>query len=912
MTAALQCLHDQPIWPGLSIRSVCWLLLLEARSLCLRKLGRFILLSEVIEELQASDDPLGQELHAELIKWQAGEDGQEGMRSLSITPGDIRSKGIIPVIEACVLNASTDLEEAGQNVICESIVYRNPGRFDPEVVAAARRRLRESNAASLTITSQDILLIASSRAKKRYTEISAEERAAYTRVSVTLRNLGELLRTNLKKPEHFEVRTTSGFNVNSGVRSYIPKDLWFSVSPAKNSKDLAGMPQLFLIVSERGLEYGFGASVSPSDFSQKTVKDLVRKAAPVVFDQLPSPASREAADLQNALEASGKWYFRRKHRLPPRQSEFPTLSGWLEFLQSPDGKKDAAGSISRYRLASEVDSVDLGEELGEMARLFDPLIDRDWQMPLSVEEDTPRHSEGRSTPEDDDLNGSYEFSQKLSTFLSTFGARRAETFGKKTDLSSAMEDLQGWLESVPAVQKRSTIKVKMSVGQGAWTKTPWIALLDSRETRSTQSGTYVVFLIAENLSVTYLTLNQGMTELRNRLGQTGAVEEMLRVAEKTRLVIPELQGAGFDLDNQIDLHSDTGAAKNYEIGTIVHRALPSDELPDDAVVHRLLEELLASYDRIIENRTDETVASDSEEKSGAYPSALEAYTIEQALEDLFLKREDFERYLDIWRAKKNLILQGAPGVGKTFLARRLAYSLIGTKDVQKVQAVQFHQSYSYEDFVQGYRPNGEAGFELKNGSFFDFREKAVSDPDGTYVFIIDEINRGNLSKILGELMLLIEPDKRGPEWAMRLPYAVQGEPDFFVPSNLYILGMMNTADRSLSVVDYALRRRFAFATVEPMFDSERFKTHLLAHGVPNDLVSKIGSKMGELNQAIESDRTNLGPGFRIGHSFFTPSVELDDAYSWYKLVVETEIYPLLEEYWFDAPEQADQWRDELL
>jgi hypothetical protein len=288
------------------------------------------------------------------------------------------------------------------------------------------------------------------------------------------------------------------------------------------------------------------------------------------------------------------------------------------------------------------------------------------------------------------------------------------------------------------------------------------------------------------------------------------------------------------------------------------------------------------------------------------------YTIDDALNELFLEKTDVERYLDIWSNKKNLILQGAPGVGKSFIARRLAYALIGFKDDRKLQTVQFHQSYSYEDFVQGYRPNGNQGFERKNGSFYEFRERALNDPNGTYVFIIDEINRGNLSKIFGELMLLIEPDKRGPEWATRLSYASEGEPSFFVPSNLYILGMMNTADRSLSLVDYALRRRFAFVAMQPMYGAAKYRTHLQAKGVSEDVITKIVNGMGELNQAIEADRTNLGPGFRIGHSFFTPTKDVEDAEAWYRRIVETEIHPLLEEYWFDAPETADQWRDQLL
>lgn len=747
-----------------------------------------------------------------------------------------------------------------------------------------------------SIKSEDVRLIASSRAQRKYAEISGEEREAYVRVSGALQNLGNLLKSKLMNSDRFEVRTTSGFNINSGIRSYIPKDLWFSVSPTANSRDLAGMPQLFMIVSERGIEYGFGASVSPSDFSQQTVKDIVRKAAPIVFDQLPSPDSDEATSLQSVLGSNGNWYFRRKHRLPPNQREFPALKDWLQYLQSPDGKKNAAGTISKYLGADEVDGVDLNKEVGEMASLFQPLIDRDWQ--------------GSPNAQELDLVGSNEFSERLSEFLRCFGEKRTGPFGLDTELSSAMKNLREWLEHVPAVVSRPSVKVTISAGKGGWTNTPWIALLDSRETQSTQCGTYIVFLIAEDLSITYLTLNQGMTKLRNDLGQRGAVEQMVHVAELARPLISDLHAAGFQLNNDIDLHSSTGAAKNYEIGTIAHLALQSNDLPDDQTMHQRLEALLEAYDRVIASRTEAATSFNAAESPE--PEIVEPYTVDDAVSELFLERHEVERYLDIWSNKKNLILQGAPGVGKSFIARLLAYALIGFKDDRKLQTVQFHQSYSYEDFVQGYRPNGNQGFERKNGSFYEFRDRALRDPDGTYVFIIDEINRGNLSKIFGELMLLIEPDKRGPEWATRLSYASEGEPNFFVPSNLYILGMMNTADRSLSLVDYALRRRFAFVAMQPMYGAPKYRTHLEANGVAEEVITRIVNGMGELNQAIEADRTNLGPGFRIGHSFFTPTKDVEDSEVWYRRIVETEIHPLLEEYWFDAPETADQWRDQLL
>ena len=290
----------------------------------------------------------------------------------------------------------------------------------------------------------------------------------------------------------------------------------------------------------------------------------------------------------------------------------------------------------------------------------------------------------------------------------------------------------------------------------------------------------------------------------------------------------------------------------------------------------------------------------------------EPYSIEHAIEGLFMQEEAFRRSLTIWRQKKNLILQGPPGVGKSFVARRLAYALMGYRDPSRVRTVQFHQSYSYEDFVQGYRPS-ESGLTLQQGVFLEFCEKARTDPNEIYVFTIDEINRGNLSKILGELMLLIEPDKRSPEWATKLAYAPAAEERFYVPPNVYLLGMMNTADRSLSFVDYALRRRFAFVTLRPEYGSDKFHEHLVGEGVPLEIIERIVKLMSFLNEEIAADKTNLGNGFCIGHSFFT-AVAIGDPLdeTWYKRVVDTEIVPLLEEYWFDNSQHANEWREKLM
>lgn len=289
-----------------------------------------------------------------------------------------------------------------------------------------------------------------------------------------------------------------------------------------------------------------------------------------------------------------------------------------------------------------------------------------------------------------------------------------------------------------------------------------------------------------------------------------------------------------------------------------------------------------------------------------------AYPIAKALEGLFLEPEEFTAILNTWGRRKNVILQGPPGVGKTFVSQRLAFALIGRREPERVQMVQFHQSYAYEDFVQGWRPNEQGGFVLRNGVFHDFCQRAAKDSSGEpFVFIIDEINRGNLSRILGELMMLIESDKRGPDHALPLTYSANAT--FFVPENVRIIGLMNTADRSLAMVDYALRRRFGFIDLDPAFGKDRFSQYLLQQDVPDDIVRRINDRMGRLNEAIRADRRNLGPGFEVGHSYFVPSGEeeaLDD--TWYEMVVETEVAPLLREYWFDQPSQLDQHLGQLL
>lgn len=286
------------------------------------------------------------------------------------------------------------------------------------------------------------------------------------------------------------------------------------------------------------------------------------------------------------------------------------------------------------------------------------------------------------------------------------------------------------------------------------------------------------------------------------------------------------------------------------------------------------------------------------------------YTLDDAERELFLSRSDIERLLTLLRHKKNLVLKGPPGVGKTFVARRLAALLVGQDSSRQIQGVQFHPSYSYEDFVQGLRPVESGGFARHDGPLLRFCKDALEDSQVPYVLVIDEFNRGNVSKILGELLSLLETDKRHPRYAVTLAYAHADEPPFHLPPNLHVIGTMNTADRSLALVDYALRRRFAFFELPAAYDTPRFAEELSKRGVAPKLRTRILTQMRDLNARILDD-PELGRGFVIGHSYFCGS-EPDCDEAWYRRILEFEIVPLLEEYWHDAPEKLGACKSMLL
>lgn len=279
----------------------------------------------------------------------------------------------------------------------------------------------------------------------------------------------------------------------------------------------------------------------------------------------------------------------------------------------------------------------------------------------------------------------------------------------------------------------------------------------------------------------------------------------------------------------------------------------------------------------------------------------ETYSKEAFLDDVYMTEQNYDALVALLKHKKSVILQGPPGVGKTYAARKLAHSIMGMKDDNRVEFIQFHQNYSYEDFMLGYKPVKD-GFELRYGVFHQFCKRAENRSGKDFFFIIDEINRGNLSKIFGELLMLIENDYRGD----KITLGYDGKP-FSIPKNVHLIGMMNTADRSLAMIDYALRRRFTFFEMRPGFSSEGFLRY--QRGLNNETFDDLIAKIMELNRAIEAG-DSLGRGFSIGHSYFCGAKTCTE--EWMRSIVNYEIIPLLNEYWFDDEKKLDDWTSQLL
>jgi hypothetical protein len=667
-------------------------------------------------------------------------------------------------------------------------------------------------------------------------------------------------------------RATSQFYPESGVRGFVPKDVWFAVYNARNRDEFIGMPQVFMIVSERGIEYGFAASIHPNDFSTPAVQQRVRTAMPKIFAALPSSASPEANALSTSLDRSGGWFFQRKTRLLPGVEAYRSLDDWLSFLKSSTG---SGGSISRYLTEDDLQrsDLDLTALLLETAEIFSSVMVR--VTPIPVVTKTVRRSVQTSFEE----------------FLSTFpDVRSQKTFGEHDELKKILNLIRSGLEDLPALRAHPHIRVSWSLGAGNWARVPWIALMDEQETTSTQRGTYCVFLFREDMSGVYLTLNQGVTETIDKHGRLEGRKVLRQQAQAIRSIVGAQISSRFKLDDGIDLRTEGGLGQDYEASTVGYSLYSKGAFPSDSELNDDLTILLAAYAKVL---TRETPPSSPPVPEPSGPALQPTYTIDDFVRESRLSNDRIKRWQTSLLRKQQIILQGPPGTGKTFVAERLARLLVsdtaGFWDI-----VQFHPSYAYEDFMQGIRPSVEGGalsYSIEPGRFLQFCKRA-EDTDAPAVLIIDEINRGNLSRVFGELMYLLEyRDKEVP--------LASGGSTFRIPKNVYLIGTMNTADRSIALVDHALRRRFSFIYLEPDYDV--LESHLSEHGLPVDSLIKT---LKALNAAIDDRHYSVGISF-----FLTDGRQLR---STLEEIWRGEIEPYLEEYFYDQPDKAKVFRWEAL
>jgi MoxR-like ATPase len=618
------------------------------------------------------------------------------------------------------------------------------------------------------------------------------------------------------------------------------KDYWCAVyPPGAGNKSFA--PQIAAIVLPRGIEFCFCLGAGEGSFANADDRLRNQRYFETVCERLRTLPEPFRAKLRALPE---DWRFRTRWRLPDAVGEFDTADAWLDFAGSQEG---AGASISKYLNVQEVieQRQSIADHFRDVIGIFSSILLYLDGFPVKQSND-----EIRARPPAE------ENPRRVWLVAAGEGARLWDRFRNEGEVAMGMSPL-GDLRQYQTRDAAAN------------------AIRAARDDDSEPiNDALACFEFAH-------VMRQGDTVYAKR-----GLDQVL--------------GVGFVLSDYI---YDPNRSEYKNIRKVRWTSIGEWQLPHDVrfPVKTLTD--ITRYDSL--RRTLEALTTSPEHRTrtdGPDISEELPFTIDDALVDTFITREEWVRILRAWSRKKNLVLQGSPGVGKTFLARRLAYSLLGRKSPMRVGMLQFHQSYSYEDFVEGFRPAPGGGLELRDGFFKQFCASARRDPENSYVLIIDEINRGNVSRIFGELLSLVEADKRGSEHGVQLAYSGPASQPFHVPQNVYILGLMNTADRSLAFVDYALRRRFAFRTVSPAFDRTQFADYLQGQGAPPETVEKIVDRLTKLNEVIAADERNLGPGYQIGHSYFcVQKTEEALGDSWYRDVIENEVIPLLEEYWAGVP-----------
>lgn len=457
------------------------------------------------------------------------------------------------------------------------------------------------------------------------------------------------------------------------------------------------------------------------------------------------------------------------------------------------------------------------------------------------------------------------------------------------------------------IQKVLNIKILKNGAKGRCSGQSYLSIMQALNKAFTQPN-YPVHSFPElSLSAWNTDLSQSKDEVENRTWKASLLNKIKALClkkESPYFTASELKENYLDVFKAERPESKTVTSSIY---FYLQKLRNDDEL-------KFLES--GNYEYLnFEKNESQTITEETVEESAPPPKLTHApYSISNLIQEgCFLEKAKIQLALQRLLDKKNLILQGPPGTGKTWLARRLAYCLIGEQAPERINAVQFHPNLSYEDFIRGWRPGKEGRLTLIDGPFINAVKTAINNPAAKYVVIIEEINRGNPAQIFGETLTLMEADKRTPTEALALSYSENPDEKIYIPENLYIIGTMNIADRSLALLDLALRRRFAFIELKPAFNDawKKWVNHKFA--IDLDLLAIIESRLTELNEMLAKDAT-LGPQFCIGHSYFTPATgqQINEAQAWYAQVVDTEICPLLAEYWFDARNKVDEARKVLL
>ncbi len=496
-----------------------------------------------------------------------------------------------------------------------------------------------------------------------------------------------------------------------------------------------------------------------------------------------------------------------------------------------------------------------------------------------------------------------EETEDKSSFIEAYNAA-ANIHGVGWNLTMGLYWIRPWNyptldgNSRQYISKKLRIEIGLNGPQNRCSALDYFAVMGDLETRFQEDG-YPVHSYPElSLSAWLYKAPTPYDDIREKRWKDLIYKYILKLCENTNskefnrqqfleVYLNDLQAA-YPQNNTIEFTID----RNYQL------------LRDDGIIEFLGN---GKYRLLME-------FPDSESENEIIQPPIETYTIDNIVKDgCFVDREEIASMLERFRTKKNLILQGPPGTGKTWLAKRLAQALMGQKDESRIRAVQFHPNLSYEDFIRGWRPVGEGKLSMVDGPFMESVKLALTNSSDKYVIVIEEINRGNPAQIFGEMLTLLEVDKRTPDEALELCYRREENERVYIPDNLYIIGTMNIADRSLALVDFALRRRFAFVELEPCFNEIWRKWVVNECHVNPEILKEIHIRITSLNEEIESD-FSLGKQFRIGHSYVTPPLktQIIDTRKWYIQVVKTEIVPLLEEYWFDKQEKVKKANEELL